>query len=146
MPSVAMKGGILSFAIRIPLTIPASVPVTRPARVPSSTGRCQSVMNTPVITAERVITVPMERSMPPVMMTKVTPSASTPLTVVASRIPTTLSNCRKFGDASENPTNSTISAPNASSRCMAPSWRNVRLAAAGRGSVCATGSVMRVLA
>src|SRR6266403_3968569 len=146
MPSVAMKGGILSFAIRVPFTIPASVPVTRPARIPTGTGRCQLVMNTPVVTAERVITVPMERSIPPVMMTKVTPSASTPLTVVARRIPTTLSNCRKFGDARENPTNSTISAPNASSRCMAPRWRKVRLAGAGRGSVCAMGSVMRVLA
>ena len=36
-----------------------------------------------------------------VMMTNVTPSARTPLTEVASRMPTMLLDCRKFGEASE---------------------------------------------
>ena len=45
-----------------------------------------------------------------VMMTKVTPSANTPLTAVASRMPTMLLNCKKLGDASEKTMNRTISA------------------------------------
>ena len=49
----------------------------------------------PVITAESVITVPTERSMPAVMMMKVTPSASTPLTAVASKMPTMFSGVAK---------------------------------------------------
>ena len=57
------------------------------------------VMTTPVMTADKAITVPIERSIPPVMITNVTPRARTPLTDVASRIPTMLSNVRKFGDA-----------------------------------------------
>ena len=77
------------------------------------------VMRTPVITADRVITVPIERSMPPLMITNVTPRARTPLTAVASRMPMTLLNWRKFGDATENTTIMTISAPNASSRWIA---------------------------
>ena len=53
------------------------------------------VTATPVITAANVMTVPTERSIPPVMITKVTPRASTPLTAVASKIPMTLSKVRK---------------------------------------------------
>ncbi len=39
------------------------------------------------MTERSVMTVPTDRSMPPVMMTNVTPIASTPLTAVAIRIP-----------------------------------------------------------
>ena len=92
MPSVAMKDGILSFAMSMPFTSPASAPVARPATTASGNGRCHTVANVPVITADRVITVPIERSMPPVMITNVTPRARIPFTVVARRIPTTLSN------------------------------------------------------
>jgi hypothetical protein len=116
MPRVAMNGGMRILAMTVPFTNPARPPATRPARIPTATGRCQTVTNTPVITAASVITVPTDRSMPPVMITNVTPSANTPLTDVASRMPTMLSNCRKFGEASEKTTNSAISAPNASTR------------------------------
>ena len=58
-------------------------------------GRPMFVTATPVITADKVITVPTERSMPPVMMMKVTPNASTPFTAVASKMPITLSTVRK---------------------------------------------------
>ena len=44
------------------------------------------------------MTVPIDRSMPPVMITNVAPSARMPMTEVASRIPTMLSNVRKFDD------------------------------------------------
>ncbi len=87
--------------------------------MPTASGRCIWVTSTPVITADSVITVPMERSIPPEMITKVTPRASTPTTAVASRMPTMLSNCRKFGDASEKKTMMMISAPKASRRWTA---------------------------
>lgn len=38
------------------------------------------------MTAQKVISVPMDRSMPPVMMISVTATASTPLTEAACRI------------------------------------------------------------
>ena len=43
-------------------------------------------MNTPDITAHSVIPVPIDRSMPPVMITNVVPSASVPMTTVENRI------------------------------------------------------------
>ena len=48
------------------------------------------------MTAQKVISVPTDRSMPPVMMTKVQAIASTPLTAVACRMLTRLSVCRKL--------------------------------------------------
>ena len=42
----------------MPLTKPHSAPVASPASTPSGTGSSQNVMNTPVITADSVITVP----------------------------------------------------------------------------------------
>ena len=41
---------------------------------------------TPITTEQKVIVVPTDRSMPPVMITKVTPIARTPFTAVATRI------------------------------------------------------------
>ena len=51
--------------------------------MPTSTGCCQIIMTCAVMTAENVMTVPTDRSMPPLMMTKVTPSARMPFTAVA---------------------------------------------------------------
>ena len=97
MPSVAINGGTFMREMTMPLTKPASAPVKSPTMTPTQTGMPMLVTATPVITAASVMTVPTERSMPPVMMTKVTPSASTPLTAVASRMPMTLSKVKKVG-------------------------------------------------
>ena len=51
------------------------------------------------MTAQKVISVPTDRSMPAVMMTKVQAIASTPFTAVACRMLTRLSACRKLGEA-----------------------------------------------
>ncbi len=82
MPSVAMNGGSFSLATREPEMAPLSAPVPIAARTPVHIGRCQSVRNTPHITAQKVISVPTDRSMPAVMMTKVLATPSTPLTAV----------------------------------------------------------------
>ena len=95
MPSVATKGGTFILETVSPLMRPASAPVATPPSRPREIGRPQLVITTPIITADRVMTLPTDRSMPAVMMTKVAPRASTPLTVVASKIPITLSKVRK---------------------------------------------------
>ncbi|MNV59247.1 hypothetical protein D3C71_1516610 [compost metagenome] len=89
---VAMKGGIFIFATIKPLIKPHSAPARIPPTIPSGTGRPQNVMMTPTITEEKVITVPKARSIPPVIITKVAPSANTPITAVETRIPTRLEN------------------------------------------------------
>src|SRR5258706_4117415 len=69
------------------------------------------------MTAQNVMSVPTDRSMPPVMMTKVQATASTPLTAVDCRMPTMLSVCMKLGDAMLKKTISPIRLANASSFC-----------------------------
>ena len=86
MPSVAMKGGILAFAMRMPLTAPTRAPAASAAGMPSQSGRPALVTTRPMTTEQKVIVVPTDRSMPPVMITKVTPIARTPFTAVATRI------------------------------------------------------------
>src|SRR5690606_5267444 len=74
-------------------------------------------MITPVMTDANVITVPTERSIPPVMMTKVTPTARIPMTAVDSKMPTILVNVAKLGDASEKTTNMTMRLAKARTCC-----------------------------
>ena len=47
-------------------------------------------MSTPDITAHRAMPVPIDRSIPPVMITNVVPSASVPMTTVENRMFVTL--------------------------------------------------------
>ena len=72
-----------------------------------------------VITAERVMTVPTERSMPPLMITNVTPRAKMPMTVVAIKIPTMFEGVKKLSDATLKMITIKISALKASKRCNA---------------------------
>ncbi len=51
-----------------------------------NSGKPACVTTRPSTTVQKVIVVPTDRSMPPVMITNVTPIASTPLTAVATRI------------------------------------------------------------
>ena len=71
----------------MPLMRPMSVPERMPRKTAIGHGIPRFVTKTPVITAANVITVPTERSMPPVMMTKVTPMARIPVTEVARKMP-----------------------------------------------------------
>ena len=69
------------------------------------------------MTEQNVMSVPTDKSMPPVMMTKVQPMASTPFTAVACRMPTMLSVCMKLGDAKLKKIISPSRLANASSFC-----------------------------
>ncbi len=86
MPSVAMNGGMFIRLTSVPETRPQKAPIPIAPSTPSGNGRPQKVRMTPAVTAQNVISVPIDRSMPPVMMIMVTPIASTPLTAVAWRI------------------------------------------------------------
>ena len=77
-PSVTMKGGRLTQAIKAPLRKPKNRPVSSAAGMPSSPQPGMSEAITPAIEAAARIE-PTERSMPPVRMTKVMPAASTVL-------------------------------------------------------------------
>ena len=77
-------------------------------------------MNTPPITAQKVISTPTDRSMPEVMMTKVLATASTPITVVDCIMPMMLSSVMKASGLSTlNTTISAIRLAKASSFCLA---------------------------
>src|SRR3954447_9191488 len=119
MPSVAMNGGVFIFAVSVPEIVPQIAPVPMAASTPSHIGRCQYVRKTPQITAVKVINVPTDRSMPPVMMTKVDAMASTPLTAVACRMPRMLSICMNAGDAKLKNTSSRMRLAKASIFCNA---------------------------
>src|SRR5258708_23053953 len=98
-PSVATNGGTFILEIVMPFANPGRAPVSTPPSRPRYTGRPQFVTNSAAMTADSVMTVPTDRSIPAVIMTKVAPSASTPLTVVASKILITLSTVKKHTHA-----------------------------------------------
>ena len=83
IPSVAMKGGTFSRATSSPLTRPGSSPAATPTAEPASmetsgaaAAACSSRMTMAESTDESPITKPTEMSIPPVMMTNVSPVAS----------------------------------------------------------------------
>src|SRR5262249_24926964 len=78
-PSVTMKGGKRSNAIRLPLMTPKTSPVNT-ATGNQSDPRSGSLETISPPMAEAARMEPTERSMPPVRMTKVMPAASTVLT------------------------------------------------------------------
>src|SRR6266850_6353042 len=104
----------------------------------------QNVRNTPAMTAQKVIKVPTDRSMPPVMITNVQAMASTPLTAVDCRMLTMLSACKKLGEATlKNAINASRLA-NASSFWRVAGLKSVRFRMSitpGRVMVSAPGGV-----
>ena len=119
IPRVAINGWSLSFEIIMPLIKPANPPVRMPIITPTETGNPRFLTITAHITEQSVITVPTDRSIPPLIIMKVTPKASRPFTAVAIRIPTTLLKVKKYGEAIEKKIKMIIRAPNANNLCMA---------------------------
>ena len=79
VPSVAMNGGNPNFAIKIPLNNPNTPPITNIANNASHNGQPIFVWSTPPTMAEHIITVPIDKSIPPVIITNVTPIAKKPM-------------------------------------------------------------------
>ena len=84
---VAINGGSFRIVIKRPLITPQSPPTRIPTRIPVQTFRFKPSTNLPTITATRAVAVPIERSIPPVIITKVVPIAIRPMTVVDIKIP-----------------------------------------------------------
>lgn len=124
-----------------PFTRPISTPVSTPPITPTQTGRPMLVTNTPVITAQSAMPVPIERSMPPVMMTKVVPRARMPMTAVERRTVAMLLKVKKFGLAIVKKITRTMRVPNASD-CW--SWR-LRNAPTSRLSVSSFTAVWMIV-
>ena len=120
IPSVAMKGGIFILAMNVPEQRPQNAPAPIAAITPIGSGRPRFVSTTPAMTAQKVMSVPTERSIPPVMMTSVAATARTPLTEVACRMAIMLDVCMKFGDAIEKPISRRIRLAKANSFWCAP--------------------------
>jgi hypothetical protein len=114
-----MNGGSFKRAIRVPFTSPMKPPVRIPMTMPTGSGRPIFVTATPVMTAESDMTVPIDRSMPPEMMTNVSPMAKTPVTDVATRMPFMFSKLKKYGDAKLKKMINTMRAPKAIKRWIA---------------------------
>ena len=78
IPKVAINGGIFIFETKVPEHRPHSAPDPIAAIIPSGKGMPKLVRTTPAITAVKVIKVPTERSIPPVIMTSVAAIALPP--------------------------------------------------------------------
>ena len=78
VPRVAMKGGSLSFATNMPFAKPNTTPTNIVRNTESISGQ-PCLKEKPPSSAAHIIAVPRERSIPPVMMTKVTPNAIKPM-------------------------------------------------------------------
>ena len=115
-----MNGGIFILAMKVPEHRPHSAPVAMAAITPSGSGMPRLVRTTPAMTAQNVIKVPTERSIPPVMITRVAATAKTPLTEVACRIAIMLEVCMKLGEAIEKPISRRTRLAKASSFWCAP--------------------------
>src|SRR5690242_14700336 len=90
-PSVAMKGGIDVHAISVPFTRPATAPTASPATTGTTTdesvrdaytgeGASEDWARLAATIAVRATTEPEDRSIPPAIMTCVTPTAMMPIT------------------------------------------------------------------
>ena len=87
--------------------------MTTAVRTPTGNGMPRLVNITPVMTAVNVIKVPTDRSIPPVMITRVAATARTPFTEDACRMAMIFDVCMKFGDARLKPINRSSKLANA---------------------------------
>ena len=78
VPRVTMNGGIFTRATMIPLKKPKAVPTTM-IRISVGTIGRPCFIAVPPTMAAAIMTVPIERSIPPLMMTNVTPIAIKPM-------------------------------------------------------------------
>ena len=103
MPSVAINAGIPKSVTKLPVNSPARPQASMPTMAPSH--RCPVVGESPpsdwmaraVITPEKAIKLPTERSIPAVMMTNVIPMAMMATTEICFITFSKLSRLRKLG-------------------------------------------------
>ncbi len=97
VPSVAINGGNWIHVIRKPLKAPAISPAHSPARIAGS--MVQPCWNaSAVISDDKPITEPTDRSMPPVMITSIIPIDMMPTSENERNTPIRLLVVRKYGE------------------------------------------------
>ena len=101
MPSVTTKGAILPFVITTPLTRPMMVPLQSPTARPTGRGSASFCTDMAVNTPVRATYEPNPRSMPPLRITKVAPTARTALMATWFRMLAMFGCVRKTGDVIE---------------------------------------------
>ena len=74
-----MNGGKPNLAINTPLNNPNTPPITKIAKSANHKGQPIFVWSTPPVIAAHIITVPIDKSIPPVIITNVTPIAKNPM-------------------------------------------------------------------
>jgi hypothetical protein len=110
MPSVAMNGGSFNRVIISPLRRPQTVPTSRPMIMLAQIGTPALAAITAIV-PEKAMTDPMLRSIPPVMMVKVTPMPIRVIVLVCKARLRMLRMVKKFLAVIEKTVNSTITAP-----------------------------------
>ena len=95
MPSVAMNGGSFNLVIRSPLARPQATPTSRPMSMLIQIGT-PAIADITATVPVRAMTDPMERSIPPVIMAKVTPMPMRVVVLVCSARVRMLRMVKKF--------------------------------------------------
>jgi hypothetical protein len=115
IPSVATKGGVFPLAMIRPLKSPHKAPTPKPIRIPTTPGT-PSLRKLAAMTLVSARTEPTDRSIPAIMMTKVIPTATMPITETCRRTFIWFCNVRKAGVSKEITTTRRIRANKVSSR------------------------------
>ncbi len=110
MPSVAMNGGSFSLVMSRPLAAPQAAPVSRPMNMLIQIGTPAIAAMTATVPVS-AMTDPMERSMPAVMMVKVTPMPMMVVVLVCRARLRMLRMVKKFFAVMEKTVNRTTTAP-----------------------------------
>src|ERR1051326_248279 len=116
-PSVTMIGGIPSRVIKSALSAPPAKPSANTTSAAAKTGIPPSRHTVPNTTAERPIMDPTDRSMPPVIITGVSASASRPSSTLSLTTSKKLAVEKKFSPSAEN---RRTSKPSAASKTHSP--------------------------
>ncbi len=113
VPSVTISGGMPRRATSTAFSPPPATPASRVTAADAAIGSPQSREATPKMTAASPIIAPTDRSMPPVMMTGVSATASSPSSTLNRVTSKKFATVAKLGATAEK---SAISASTASSR------------------------------
>ena len=96
-----MNGAIRTFVIKRPLIRPTTAPIASVAATATAIFSGLPFMRMADISTASLMTEPTERSMPPLIMTKVSPIATVPRNAAVRSTLKMLRSVRKFGDNSE---------------------------------------------
>ena len=141
-----MKSGTFMRPTRVPLNNPTIAPVASPTKMTKTSGH-PSAKTRPIITLASVTVVAIERSMPPMAITNVIPSARTMISDESASIPRMFCSLRKTGERAVKMTERTtraIGAVQFAQKSASLSRRLTRTPAVlgrGPGAACSSDSV-----